>query len=80
MLVIEDFKAHVTILASMSDSGWTMQYVNLGCTCRSYAKGFGAVGALFAGSECVIEKVNKSALNLIGTLRTASSTSWPLIY
>ena len=23
--------------------------------CRSYAKGFGAVGALFAGSECVIE-------------------------
>ena len=26
------------------------------CCCRSYAKGFGAVGALFAGSECVIEK------------------------
>ena len=25
--------------------------------CRTYAKGFGAVGALFAGSECVIEKV-----------------------
>ncbi len=25
--------------------------------CRSYAKGFGAVGALYAGSECVIEKV-----------------------
>lgn len=24
---------------------------------RSYAKGFGAMGALFAGSECVIEKV-----------------------
>ena len=24
--------------------------------CRSYAKGFGAMGALFAGSECVIEK------------------------
>lgn len=24
--------------------------------CRTYAKGFGAVGALFAGSECVIEK------------------------
>ena len=24
--------------------------------CRSYSKGFGAVGALFAGSECVIEK------------------------
>lgn len=23
---------------------------------RSYAKGFGAMGALFAGSECVIEK------------------------
>ena len=30
----------------------------LTCTsCRSYAKGFGAVGALYAGSECVIEKV-----------------------
>ena len=26
-------------------------------SCRSYAKGFGTVGALFAGSECVIEKV-----------------------
>ena len=26
-------------------------------TRRSYAKGFGAVGALFAGSECVIEKI-----------------------
>lgn len=25
--------------------------------CRSYAKGFGAMGALFAGSECVIEKM-----------------------
>ena len=25
-------------------------------SCRSYAKGFGGVGALFAGSECVIEK------------------------
>jgi len=24
--------------------------------CRTYAKGFGAVGAIFAGSECVIEK------------------------
>ena len=24
--------------------------------CRTYAKGFGAMGALFAGSECVIEK------------------------
>ena len=24
---------------------------------RSYAKGFGAMGALFAGSECIIEKV-----------------------
>jgi hypothetical protein len=24
--------------------------------CRSYAKGFGAMGALFAGSECVVEK------------------------
>lgn len=24
---------------------------------RSYAKGFGAMGALFAGSECVIEKM-----------------------
>ena len=23
---------------------------------RTYAKGFGAVGAVFAGSECVIEK------------------------
>jgi mitochondrial import inner membrane translocase subunit TIM22 len=23
---------------------------------RTYAKGFGAVGAIFAGSECVIEK------------------------
>lgn len=23
--------------------------------CRSYAKGFAAMGALFAGSECVIE-------------------------
>ena len=33
---------------------------NIGLTytpCRSYAKGFGAVGALYAGSECVIEKV-----------------------
>ncbi len=26
-------------------------------TYRSYAKGFGAMGLLFAGSECVIEKV-----------------------
>ena len=26
----------------------------------SYAKGFAAVGALFAGSECVIEKVRHS--------------------
>lgn len=25
--------------------------------CRSYAKGFSAMGALFAGSECVIEKM-----------------------
>ena len=25
--------------------------------CRSYAKGFGTVGALYAGSECVIEKM-----------------------
>lgn len=24
--------------------------------CRSYAKGFGMMGALFSGSECVIEK------------------------
>lgn len=39
--------------------------VGIGCAharltytpCRSYAKGFGAVGALYAGSECVIEKV-----------------------
>ena len=32
--------------------------IGLTCTpCRSYAKGFGAVGALYAGSECVIEKV-----------------------
>ena len=26
------------------------------CPRRTYAKGFGAMGALFAGSECVIEK------------------------
>lgn len=28
----------------------------------SYAKGFAAVGALFAGSECVIEKVRRPSL------------------
>lgn len=32
-----------------------------GACCRSYAKGFGAVGALYAGSECVIEKVRIEA-------------------
>ena len=26
---------------------------------RSYAKGFGTVGALFAGSECVVEKARQ---------------------
>ena len=35
-----------------------MRNNGLRCTPRrSYAKGFGAVGALYAGSECVIEKV-----------------------
>lgn len=30
---------------------------NHAAACRTYAKGFGAVGAIFAGSECVIEKM-----------------------
>lgn len=35
---------------------------------RSYAKGFGTVGALFAGSECVIEKVGNSCTNGLSLL------------
>lgn len=31
-------------------------YIGLTLECRSYAKGFGMMGALFSGSECVIEK------------------------
>jgi hypothetical protein len=36
---------------------WRALTPTAACVCRSYAKGFSAVGALFAGSECVIEKV-----------------------
>lgn len=35
---------------------WSPVYNIISSLCSSYSKGFGAMGALFAGSECVIEK------------------------